>query len=70
MSTIVAFLTGNNIRPESKRNNNNNNNNENIINNGKDNTIFFNVHIYYFIHWLKYNTICKSSLNKVRPFTN
>ena len=29
VSAIVAFLPGNNIRPESKRNNNNNNNNNN-----------------------------------------
>ena len=41
MSPIVAFLPGNNIRPESKRNNNNNNNNENIINDDKDNIILF-----------------------------
>ena len=41
MSAIVAFLPGNNIRPESKRNNNNNNNNENIINDDKDNIILF-----------------------------
>ena len=65
----MAFLTGKNIRPESKRKNNNNNNNENIINNDKDNFFFFNVHIYFFIHGLKYNTIRESSLNKVRPFT-
>ena len=62
----MASLTENNIRPESKRNNNNNNDTENIINNGKD-IFFFNVHIYFFIHTLKYNTIRKSYLNNVRP---
>ena len=42
-----GIFTGNNIRPESKRNNNNNNNNENIINNDKDNIIFLK-YIYLF----------------------
>ena len=37
MSAIVAFLPGNNIRPESKRNNNNNNNNDNDHNNNNNN---------------------------------
>ena len=37
MSAIVAFLSGNNIRPESKSNNNNNsNNNDNNHNNNNN----------------------------------
>ena len=40
VSAIVAFLPGNNIRPESKSNNNNNNNNNNNSNNWKTFVIF------------------------------
>ena len=37
MSAIVAFLSGNNIRPESKSNNNNNNNNNSNNNDNNHN---------------------------------